>query len=66
MPQGLPQRMPHFEGQGLPQGLGIPYSLSLSLLPTPVPISSPSVVTSLAGARDRDVMVTAPRRGVAA
>ncbi len=51
MTQGLPQQMPHSEGQGLPQRMGIPYYPSLSLLPTPVPISSPSIGNSPVGAR---------------
>lgn len=51
MPQASPQQMPHSEGQGKPQGLGIPYYLYLSLLPTPVPNNSSFVSNSLAGAR---------------
>ena len=51
MTQGLPQRMPLSEGQGLPQRMGIPYYPYLSLLPTPVPISSPSIGNSPMGAR---------------
>ena len=51
MTQGLPQRMTHSEGQGLPQRMGIPYYPYLSLLPTPVPISSPSIGNSPVGAR---------------
>lgn len=51
MTQGLPQQMPLSEGQGLPQRMGIPYYPYLSLLPTPVPISSPSIGNSPVGAR---------------
>lgn len=51
MTQGLPQKMPLSEGQGLPQRMGIPYYLSL--LPTPYsrPDSSPSIGNSPVGAR---------------
>ena len=51
MTQGLPQRLPLSEGQGLPQRMGIPYYPYPSLLPTPVPNFAPSIGNSPVGAR---------------